>query len=391
MEWFSLFYNVAIEAFFKVGVFVSISLLVIGLVDYKFNGIIIKLLEKDKKNQVYFSALLGLIPGCGGAIVIVPMYILGKVTFGSLVASFITTMGDAAFILIVGNIEAYLKVLVISGVTGVISGLVIDYFKIGEKISLNKNKKEKLNINNNLLNEESGHKNHKHIVHEKGDIVDKVLHKKTNLKYNYIITHKIWYKIFWILVILSFPFALEHLFHGHIHDNGLELELYNISGFLGTFFCLVYTMINKKGVKGSDFDKTESKFNSILETLIHTAEEVAFLVSWVFIAFLSYELLLKYIGGEEALKILLNNKGFWVVIIAILIGLIPGCGPQILLAAIYISGGIPFSALVANAICNDGDALFPLLALSKKSAILVTIYNVVPAVIVGGILYLFGI
>ncbi len=50
MEWFSIFYNVAIEAFFKVGVFVSISLLLIGLFDYKFNGIIIILLEKDKKN-----------------------------------------------------------------------------------------------------------------------------------------------------------------------------------------------------------------------------------------------------------------------------------------------------------------------------------------------------
>lgn len=386
MEWFSIFYNVAIEAFFKVGVFVSISLLLIGLVDYKFNGIIIKLLEKDKKNQVYFSALLGLIPGCGGAILIVPMYILGKLSFGSLVASFITTMGDAAFVLIVGNIEAYLKVLVISGVAGVISGLIVDYLKIGEKISVNKEKK--LKSENNLYNEESGHKKHNHIAHKKGDLIDKVLHRKKTLKYIYILTHKVWYKIFWILVLASFPFALEHLLHGHTHEEGVTLEFYKISGFLGTLFCLLYTIISRKGVEGSDFDKTESKLNSILETLIHTAEEVAFLVSWVFIAFLGYELLLNYIGGEEVLKLFLNNKGFLVVIMAILIGLIPGCGPQILLAAIYISGGIPFSALVANAICNDGDALFPLLALSKKSALLVTIYNIIPAVLVGGIIYL---
>ncbi|MEG3014605.1 MAG: putative manganese transporter, partial [Cetobacterium sp.] len=127
--------------------------------------------------------------------------------------------------------------------------------------------------------------------------------------------------------------------------------------------------------------------NSVKETLIHTAEEVAFLVTWVFVAFLLYQILIYVIGGEGQLKSLLNENGFWVVIASIFIGILPGCGPQILLAAIYISGGIPFSALVANAICNDGDALFPLLALSKKSAFLVTVYNLIPALIVGGILY----
>ncbi|MGL4904301.1 MAG: putative manganese transporter, partial [Cetobacterium sp.] len=71
MEIFYTIYSVAIDSFFKVGVFVSLSLILIGLIDYKFNGIIIKILEKDQKNGVFFSTLLGLIPGCGGAIVIV--------------------------------------------------------------------------------------------------------------------------------------------------------------------------------------------------------------------------------------------------------------------------------------------------------------------------------
>lgn len=388
MEWIYLFYNVAVETFFKVGVFVSVSLLLIGLINYKFNGAIIKLLERDKKNQVYFSTLLGLLPGCGGAIVIVPMYILGKITFGSLVAAFIATMGDAAFILIVGDITAYFKVLVISGITGVICGLLVDYFKIGEKIVINKSKK--IEIDPDYVNEECGHNHHKHIVHEKGDVVDQVLHRKKDFKYVYLITHKIWYKVFWVLVIVSFPFALEHLLEGHMHEAHLEIEYLNMGGAIGTILCILYTLFSRKGVQGSSFDKTESKLGSIKETLIHTAEEVAFLVSWVFIAFLGYELLMEYIGGEETLKLFLSNKGFLVVIGAVLIGLIPGCGPQVLLAAIYISGGIPFSALVANAICNDGDALFPLLALSKKSALLVTIYNVIPALLVGGFLYLLG-
>lgn len=387
MELFHIIYSAGVDAFFKVGVFVSISILIMGVIDYKFNGVIIKLLEKNKKNGVYFSALLGLIPGCGGAIVVVPLFILRKVSFGALVAAFITTMGDAAFVLIVGDIKAYFKILLISGVIGVVSGLLIDRFKIGENIVINKELNQ--NSERDFMNEESGHKNHQHIAHKKGDIVDKVLHKKSDVKYIYFLTHKVWYKIFWILVIVSTPFAIEHLLEGHSHiEHEGDLNIIEALAFLGTFLSIVYTVLSRKLIKGSDFDKTESKLGSIKETLIHTAEEVAFLVSWVFVAFFSYEIFLNYIGGELVLKNILDSGGFLVVIMAILVGLIPGCGPQILLAALYISGAIPFSALAANAICNDGDALFPLLALSKKSAFMVTLYNIIPALLVGGMLYI---
>lgn len=390
MELFHIIYSAGVDAFFKVGVFVSLSILIMGIIDYKFNGVVIKLLEKNRKNGVYLSALLGLIPGCGGAIVVVPLFILGKISFGALVAAFITTMGDAAFVLIVGNITAYFKILLISGVVGIASGLLIDRFRIGENIVMNKDFNQ--SSESGFVNEESGHKIHNHIAHKKGDIVDKVLHRKSDIKEIYLLTHTVWYKIFWILVIISTPFAIEHLLEGHSHvEHEGNLNLIEILAFLGTVLCILYTVLSRKLVKGSDFDKTESKLGSLKETLIHTAEEVAFLVSWVFVAFFSYEIFLSYIGGEIVLKNILDSGGFLVVIMAILIGLIPGCGPQILLAALYISGAIPFSALAANAICNDGDALFPLLALSKKSAAMVTIYNIIPALLVGGVLYLLEI
>ena len=72
-----------------------------------------------------------------------------------------------------------------------------------------------------------------------------------------------------------------------------------------------------------------------------------------------------------------------------LLGLIPGCAPQIVFAGIYAEGGIPFSALTANAISQDGDALFPLLAIDMKAAIVATIYTTIPALIVGIVVYYF--
>jgi hypothetical protein len=44
---------------------------------------------------------------------------------------------------------------------------------------------------------------------------------------------------------------------------------------------------------------------------------------------------------------------------------------------------VPFSALIANAISTDGDALFPAIALAPRAAIAATLYSAVPALLVG--------
>lgn len=44
---------------------------------------------------------------------------------------------------------------------------------------------------------------------------------------------------------------------------------------------------------------------------------------------------------------------------------------------------MPLSAQLGNAISNDGDALFPALAVARAAAVRATIYSAVPALIVG--------
>ena len=58
----------------------------------------------------------------------------------------------------------------------------------------------------------------------------------------------------------------------------------------------------------------------------------------------------------------------------------------------YLSGIIPLSAQIGNAISNDGDALFPAIAIAPKVAVFATLYSAVPAVIVSyGWLFMFEI
>jgi hypothetical protein len=69
-------------------------------------------------------------------------------------------------------------------------------------------------------------------------------------------------------------------------------------------------------------------------------------------------------------------------LIAVLIGFLPGCGPQIIVTGLYLTGAIPMAALLGNAISNDGDALFPAIALAPRAAIVATLYTGIPALIV---------
>ena len=80
----------------------------------------------------------------------------------------------------------------------------------------------------------------------------------------------------------------------------------------------------------------------------------------------------------------------FIPMMAILFGFLPGCGPQIVVTTFYLNGFIPLSAEIGNAISNDGDALFPAIALAPKAAIIATLYSGIPAIIFAyGYMFLF--
>ena len=83
------------------------------------------------------------------------------------------------------------------------------------------------------------------------------------------------------------------------------------------------------------------------------------------------------------LSVMFKGLAIWVPLAAILIGFIPGCGPQIVVTSLYLAGAIPLSAQLANAISNDGDALFPAIALAPRAAIVATLYSAIPALVIG--------
>ncbi len=167
------------------------------------------------------------------------------------------------------------------------------------------------------------------------------------------VTHTYVYKFYWGLLIVGLILGIILLCQVDIDSELLIPNLGMIVGITGTVLSIIYNTVQKKLIINDTFSEEEEKIFSLKRTLIHNAEETAFVIQWVFVAYFLYEVLLMLIGGEMVIRNLMMQRAIFAVILGAVIGLIPGCGPQIILATLYSRGLIPFAALIANAISQD--------------------------------------
>lgn len=403
-ELFELLIESAEHSFTGVTAFVGTVLMLFSYINFLQAGGLVEKIKNSKKYQPIIGALLGLTPGCGGAIFVIPLFPRGIVSFGTIVATLIATTGDSSFILISKMPVTYLVISAISFVVAVITGYLVDGLPIGDKLLNEINLKKKLRGEKKSLDLEDIEscdpkligEDFQHIGHKEGDFMDQIIHEEIRgheergtLRYK--ITHSI-HPLYWVLVGAGLIFGILEIFqvdigHSHLHDISLFI------GILGTILSITLTFAGNKFMQNHTHEETEIKLNSFRETIIHNAQETAFIGTWVFIAFFAYELSVMVLGGgshaagQSLMTSFLTQTGLASVVIGALIGAIPGCGPQIIFAALYTKGMLPFAAILANSISQDGDALFPLIALHKKSAFWSTIFNLIPGLIVGFIFY----
>ncbi|ELZ26632.1 hypothetical protein C474_19574, partial [Halogeometricum pallidum JCM 14848] len=158
-----------------------------------------------------------------------------------------------------------------------------------------------------------------------------------------------------------------------------------VAGLAGTTLSAFLYFVGRKYVGHGDVGHARDTFGNVFETLTHAAMETSFVTVWVVAAYLIYEYTVLFTGADIAG--LAAAAGVLAPMAGAAVGLIPGCGPQIVLSTAYAQGSIPFSALAANAISQDGDALFPLIAIDKTAAVVASIYTTIPALVVGIVLH----
>jgi hypothetical protein len=107
---------------------------------------------------------------------------------------------------------------------------------------------------------------------------------------------------------------------------------------------------------------------------------------WTFGALLVIEIGLHYLDMESWI----SSNIPWMILLALLVGIIPESGPHLLFVTLFATGMVPFSVLLASSISQDGHAALPLLAESKTSFIKAKIINALVAAIIGYTCYFIG-
>ena len=331
------------DAYIAVTSFVAGTLLLFYSLEKYCNLDLEHIFLKKPKLEVFLSSFLGALPGCGGAIIVLTQYSRGKASFGSVVAALTATMGDAAFLLIAKEPLIGLLIFFIGFIVGFISGVIV-----------------------NLIHGKS-------FMKMNGCDVIKLNSKPSNYKTSKTLD------LFWIILIIpgivfgilsAFQIDLDAFFSNELIENPITFY-----GFFAGLLCFVMWIIPI--VSGYKYNPSGSNEKIIRRTVSDTN----FITGWVILAFLAYELTVHL--GNLDLEAIFKSYYAFVPLIAIVVGFLPGCGPQILVTTLYLNGIIPLSAQIGNAISNDGDALFPAIALHPKAAVKATIYSGIPAIIVG--------
>ena len=332
-----------IDAYIQVSVFVGFTLFVFIGLDSLTKFDVKNFLSKTQKFHVGIAAFLGAIPGCGGAIIVVTQYIQGRISFGSLVAVLTATMGDAAFLILAIEPTTGLLIFGIGIIVGSISGYIIDFIH-----------------GINFMQSETKIK----VKFEK-------INKTFVSNFNFF-----WLSLFIPGFILGILVAFQIEFVSPAY-NSLLVFIASAGAILSIFMWSLNPL--------SDFQCSTDKSRGLLSRVVDTTN---FVTTWVISGFLVFEIFMYFTSLD--LKIFFDLWLPFVPLVAILFGFLPGCGPQVVVATFYLNGYIPLSAELGNAISNDGDALFPAIALAPKAAILATLYSAIPALVVAyGYFYLF--
>lgn len=355
-----------LEASGAIGGYVSLSIIGFALISFAAKKRYDKATSQigPKWSHPIVGSLLGVIPGCGATIVVASLYKNDKISFGGLFATFISTLGEGSFVLlgasneadVVGNLQAYVTITIFGFIAGVIFGYLSDIFEF------------RLNSKNTQQNQ----------------LEETVPQTKQNTKVGILFEELGFYAIMVMAIFLA-PGSIMALWGGEIES--ISNLTYWASVVL-TITCIIFYCISRFVYKHLDFYCDEDDIKS---TTLHAIIDVAMVVTYVFVGLFVANFIIDVLVGAETFNTWMTSSPYAVVLLAALIGVIPGCGGMITVAVAYIAiPDFPMAALIAAAIATSGDGIFPLLAKNRIDGFIVSGVGLLVALLVGYIALFLG-
>lgn len=163
-----------------------------------------------------------------------------------------------------------------------------------------------------------------------------------------------WYRAFLLIFIkmayaFFIGFLLDSLYRGGVKKVNEHLE-----------GCEEKENHEHTGCCGHEIEGEGAIHEHLLHPLFHSLKIFLYSLAITFL----FNSLIFYAGGEEAFSSFLVSQYYLSPLYALLIGLIPSCASSVIISEAYLSGALPFGALLAGLSVNAG--LGPLYLLKSK-------------------------
>ena len=343
---------------------VIIMMLLLEYVNLNSHGKWFNRLRQRTFGQVVLGAGLGLIPGCMGGFAAVSMYSHKLLSFGALIAMMIATSGDEAFVMLAMIPKQAMLLMVILFVVAVVIGVLVDKFSPRHDLKGKRNKAEGCEEGYPIHEEDEEHEGHP----EKPTL--------RNLR------HPSWQRIVLMLGVLLFIVALAFGMFEHGHEEEAAHHQLNIFDeyWMNLIFAIISLFVVRFIATASEHVVREHLWEHII------GKHFLSIFLWTFGALLVIQVGLHYLDIDSWIR----DNVLWMILLAVLIGIIPESGPHLLFVTLFASGLVPFSVLLASSISQDGHASLPLLAENKRSFVKAKIINALVAAVCGYLCYFIG-
>ena len=397
MEIFDINWKAIVQETLMITSFVIIMMLLIEFINVLTRGKLSQKLSKNIYVQVVIGTFLGLIPGCMGTFTAVSLYTHRMLSFGALVATMIATSGDEAYFMLAWIPKEALLIFAASSVLAIITGIIVD------KVYKNKSFVEKHDFSFD--------------IHEK-HCNDKETRLFALRNISFLPERMVLVAVVTGVLVLTFTGWIGHshsdklMFSLPEKETGKMVQISDISASSQTEEAHIHT---------EDAEHTEHKQQANDNQHQHQHEhsidwiKITIIISSLFalivILFTSEHFvrqhLINHVLKKHLLKIFLWIAGtliainlilhnfdvgtwiydnmFFILIIALLLGIIPQSGPHLVFVVMFIQGLIPFSILLASSIVQDGHGALPLLAESKKSFAVMKFINILVGLLIGSL------
>ena len=339
---------------------VIIMMLLLEFVNLNSHGKWFNKLRQRPFGQIVLGTGLGLIPGCMGGFAAVSMYSHKLLTFGALVAMMIASSGDEAFVMLAMIPKQTLLLMGILFVIAVAVGWLVDRFS-------------KPNVKAQHEGCEDGYQIHEEDHHDE-------THKPEKASFHHM-RHASAERIALLLGVILFIVALAFgIFeHGHEEVTHTQLNIFD-EYWMNLIFALISLFVVWFIATAPEHVVKEHLWEHIIR------KHFLSIFLWTFGALFVIQVGLHYFDIET----LISNNIPWMVLLAVLVGIIPESGPHLLFVTLFATGTVPFSVLLASSISQDGHASLPLLAESKRSFVKAKIVNALVAAVCGYLCYFIG-